>query len=507
VLATVVSRCQRYDLRRIGLGELRAHLAARSTPEAGCALGRGRWRWWRVKRRGARARRAVPPGAGADGRGQRGRRRRGGARCWAQARPAAGRWRWPTPVLAGDPRACVRHLAELHAHGYDAQRFCRDLLEHFRHLAVLAATGDRALVAELPEADGGRRSPRRPGAARPTTLQRFFRLSSRPMKRSRCPHAASTRSCPRDVRWCGSRPCRRSSGLDDILHRLEAFGAGNPPPPAAGAAAESVPAGRARRCPAAACGTGSWRACRRRSWSRPNMMLVSITHRCRPGRRRSARRRRKMPHRVAAPSQSCERSSVSGPGRGGERRRPACSLGSGARLSSRTLAPQATSLAMARKPLEVSVRDGSRRALRCDSMRTLHRRLRAASRSRASCRARPASPPARAPGTRSHRPPPGTASRGRGTLSRAAPPLGRRGFRHQRPPGGGGCRPAGGSGGQVSSRSHAASRGPTFGSTLRGHRERFIGLEEEAEEALQVVGRAARPARERGPPRLRQLGH
>src|SRR5206468_2553669 len=27
-------------------------------------------------------------------------------------------------VLAGDPGACVRHLVELHAHGYDAQRFC-----------------------------------------------------------------------------------------------------------------------------------------------------------------------------------------------------------------------------------------------------------------------------------------------------------------------------------------------------------------------------------------------
>src|SRR5207244_4419103 len=78
-------------------------------------------------------------------------------------------------VLAGDPGACVRHLAELHAHGYDAQRFCRDLLERSRHLAGLAATGERALVAELPEAEvdalaaqAGRRSA--------DDLQRFFRL-------------------------------------------------------------------------------------------------------------------------------------------------------------------------------------------------------------------------------------------------------------------------------------------------------------------------------------------
>src|SRR5262249_22485875 len=37
VLATVVSRCQRYDLRRIGLGELRAHLA-KTVQAEGAAL-------------------------------------------------------------------------------------------------------------------------------------------------------------------------------------------------------------------------------------------------------------------------------------------------------------------------------------------------------------------------------------------------------------------------------------------------------------------------------------
>src|SRR4030095_17222172 len=56
-------------------------------------------------------------------------------------------------VLAGDAAACLRHLATLHEHGYDPQRFCRDLLEHVRHLAVLASTGDAELVAELPEAE------------------------------------------------------------------------------------------------------------------------------------------------------------------------------------------------------------------------------------------------------------------------------------------------------------------------------------------------------------------
>jgi DNA polymerase-3 subunit gamma/tau len=78
-------------------------------------------------------------------------------------------------ILAGDPRACLECLGRLYAHGYDAQRFCRDLLEHFRHLAVLRVTGDRTLVAELPEAEASvlaAQAERRSA----DDLQRFFRL-------------------------------------------------------------------------------------------------------------------------------------------------------------------------------------------------------------------------------------------------------------------------------------------------------------------------------------------
>src|SRR6266404_2681251 len=143
-------------------------------------------------------------------------------------------------VLAGDPGACVRHLAELHAHGYDAQRFCRDLLEHFRHLAVLAATGERALVAELPEAEvaalaaqAGRRSA--------DDLQRFFRL----LLEADEALAAPARSVdPKLVlEMCVVRLATLPPllPLDDILHRLEAFGAGNPAAPGGGAARENVP--------------------------------------------------------------------------------------------------------------------------------------------------------------------------------------------------------------------------------------------------------------------------
>src|SRR6266699_3834533 len=147
VLATVVSRCQRYDLRRIGLGELRAHL--RHTVDAE-RLALSDEALALVAREAEGSLRDAQSlleqvltvaGSAADDAAVR------------QVLGAADRRlvvAVADAVLAGDPGACVRHLAELHAHGYDAQRFCRDLLEHFRHLAVLAATGGRAARENVP---------------------------------------------------------------------------------------------------------------------------------------------------------------------------------------------------------------------------------------------------------------------------------------------------------------------------------------------------------------------
>src|SRR5438105_11594438 len=225
VLATVVSRCQRYDLRGIGLGELRAHL--RRTVDAkrhalsdeALAL---------VAREAEGSLRDAQSlleqvltvvGSGADDAAVR------------QVLGAADRRlvvAVADAVLAGDPGACVRHLAELHAHGYDAQRFCRDLLEHFRHLAVLAATGERALVAELPEAEvdalaaqAGRRSA--------DDLQRFFRLLLETDEALSAP--ARTIDPKLVLEMCAVRLATLPPllPLDEILRRLEALGGSGAP--------------------------------------------------------------------------------------------------------------------------------------------------------------------------------------------------------------------------------------------------------------------------------------
>jgi DNA polymerase-3 subunit gamma/tau len=172
VLPTVLSRCQRYDLRRIGLAPLTAELR-RIVERESVALSDdtvaliAREAEGSLRDAQSLLEQVLAAGDGAHDvaavRALLGAADRGLVIAVAEA------------VLAGDAAACLRHLATLHEHGYDAERFCRDLLEHVRHLAVLAATGDAGLVADLPEvertalaAQAGRRSA--------DELQRIFGL-------------------------------------------------------------------------------------------------------------------------------------------------------------------------------------------------------------------------------------------------------------------------------------------------------------------------------------------
>ena len=99
---TVLSRCQRFDLRRVRMGELAAHFT-RIADEGRRAGGKGRDRPDRPRRRRQRARRAVAagpgdrPGAGRRHRGRRHRHARPG-------RPRAG----VRPAGSGDGRPAAQ---------------------------------------------------------------------------------------------------------------------------------------------------------------------------------------------------------------------------------------------------------------------------------------------------------------------------------------------------------------------------------------------------------------
>src|SRR5213082_132703 len=127
VLPTVVSRCQRYDLRRIGLAELRAQL--RKTADAeGLRLSDDALaliaREAEGSLRDAQSLLEQVLAIAGDTPDDAAVREILGAADRRLVVAVA------DAILAGDPGAAIRRIGELHAHGYDPQRFCRDLLDH-----------------------------------------------------------------------------------------------------------------------------------------------------------------------------------------------------------------------------------------------------------------------------------------------------------------------------------------------------------------------------------------
>jgi DNA polymerase-3 subunit gamma/tau len=222
VLPTVVSRCQRYDLRRIGLGELRANLK-KTVDAEGIALS--------DESLALVAREAEGSLRDAQSLLEQVLAVAGGAADDATVREVLGAAdrrlviEVADAALAADPAAALRRLAELHAYGYDAQRFCRDLLEHFRNLAVLRATGERSLLAELPEAEveaiagqAERRSA--------DDLQRFFRLLLEADETLSAPARTIDPKLVLEMTVVRLATLPPLLPVDDILQRLEALAGG-----------------------------------------------------------------------------------------------------------------------------------------------------------------------------------------------------------------------------------------------------------------------------------------
>jgi len=79
-------------------------------------------------------------------------------------------------ILGGDAPACLRGVDELHRHGYEVQQFCRDLVRQVRNLTVAALFDDRALLNDLPDDEVD--ETQRQAKLRPAPdLQRLFRLA------------------------------------------------------------------------------------------------------------------------------------------------------------------------------------------------------------------------------------------------------------------------------------------------------------------------------------------
>jgi len=245
VLPTVLSRCQRYDLRRIDLatlvGELRAAVAREQialSDESIALIAREAEGSLRDAQSLLEQVLAAVDGPAdvATVRNVLGAADRALVVAVAEA------------IVTGDAAACLHHLGTLHEHGYDAQRFCRDLLEHVRHLAVLAATGDRTLLGELPEAEtaalvaqAGRRTS--------DELQRIFGLLLEADETLAAPARTIDPQLVLEMIVLRVATLPPLLPVDEILGRLEALSGAAPAP---GAQSPPVPPGATPAAPPAA---------------------------------------------------------------------------------------------------------------------------------------------------------------------------------------------------------------------------------------------------------------
>jgi DNA polymerase-3 subunit gamma/tau len=155
-------------------------------------------------------------------------------------------------ILRRDPAPCLRAVEDLYRYGYEVPRFCRDLVQQVRNLTVAALFADRAMLTDLPDTEV--EETLRQAALRPSEdLQRLFRLAqlgAEEVRRSLLPKLVLEMTLVKMATLPEAAP------LEDLLTRLEDMerrlaSAGGEPPTSRG------PAGQGRASAAAAPRPGS----------------------------------------------------------------------------------------------------------------------------------------------------------------------------------------------------------------------------------------------------------
>ncbi|MEB2283896.1 MAG: hypothetical protein B6D46_08560 [Polyangiaceae bacterium UTPRO1] len=171
--ATVVSRCQRYEFKRIPMSELLARLrqivADEKIETTDAALF-------------ALAREADGSMRDAQSLLDQVIVFAGKAIGDAEVRAALGvadrsvLHRTTEAILKRDAATCLRAVEELHRYGYEVGQFCRDLVRQLRNLTVAALFGDAALLTDLPDAEV-EETMRQASLRSSDDLQRLFRVA------------------------------------------------------------------------------------------------------------------------------------------------------------------------------------------------------------------------------------------------------------------------------------------------------------------------------------------
>jgi len=156
-------------------------------------------------------------------------------------------------ILGRDPAPCLLAVEDLYRYGYEVPRFCRDLVHQVRNLTVAALFHDPAMLAELP--DNEVQETLRQAELRPAEdLQRLFRLAqlgAEEVRRSVLPKLVLEMTLVKMATMPDAAP------LEDLVARLEEMerrlgGAGSEPPSGRGSEGKGRSSPGAARAPGAA---------------------------------------------------------------------------------------------------------------------------------------------------------------------------------------------------------------------------------------------------------------
>ncbi|MBM4259559.1 MAG: DNA polymerase III subunit gamma/tau [Deltaproteobacteria bacterium] len=148
ILATISSRCQRYDFKRIPLRELIAKLRSIAEREGLTVDDRGLALLAREADGSLRDAESLLDQVVAWSNGEI------NERTVQESLGVADRqalFRLVEDVLGQDPASALRLAGDLYQHGYDPRRLCHDLLEHFRNLVFVKVNPELAALADLPD--------------------------------------------------------------------------------------------------------------------------------------------------------------------------------------------------------------------------------------------------------------------------------------------------------------------------------------------------------------------
>ncbi len=158
-------------------------------------------------------------------------------------------YRTTEAILRRDPATCLRALDELHRYGYEVGQFCRDLVRQLRHLTVAALFHDPALLTDLPDAEV-QETMRQSELRSADDLQRLFRLiqaNVEEIRKSILPTVVLEMTLVKMATLPDAAP------VDQLIARLESMerrlGGGAEPPPRGGERVMSAAAAAPARQP------------------------------------------------------------------------------------------------------------------------------------------------------------------------------------------------------------------------------------------------------------------